>query len=63
MRRVHQLDSNNHSVCSLHYGVPEMQSELWNGRFQSPTCLLLTTGDDPSELIKKYIETQEETQG
>ena len=42
---------------------PEMQSELWNGRFRSPSCLLLTTGDDPSEFIKKYIETQEETVG
>ena len=39
---------------------PEIRSKLWKDAFWSQSFCLLTTGEAPIEVIKKYIETQGE---
>lgn len=39
---------------------PEIRKSLWKEYFWSKSYCLLTTGDAPIEVIKKYIETQGE---
>ena len=37
---------------------PQIRQKLWEERFWSQSFCLLTTGDAPIEVIKKYIESQ-----
>ena len=37
---------------------PQIRQKLWEERFWSQSFCLLTTGDAPIEVIKKYIEGQ-----
>lgn len=37
---------------------PEIKNKLWKENFWSRSYLLLTTGAEPMEVIKKYIENQ-----
>lgn len=39
---------------------PEIREKLWEEYFWSQSFCLLTTGEAPIEVIKKYIETQGE---
>ena len=39
---------------------PEVRKKLWKEYFWSQSFCLLTTGEAPIEVIKKYIETQGE---
>ena len=39
---------------------PEIKQKLWKEYFWSQSFCLLTTGEAPIEVIKKYIETQGE---
>ena len=39
---------------------PEVRKKLWKEYFWSQSFCLLTTGDAPIEVIRKYIETQGE---
>ncbi|MBQ9329191.1 MAG: IS200/IS605 family transposase [Solobacterium sp.] len=39
---------------------PEIRQKLWKEYFWSQSFCLLTTGEAPIEVIKKYIETQGE---
>lgn len=39
---------------------PEVSQKLWNEYFWSQSFCLLTTGEAPKEVIRKYIETQGE---
>lgn len=42
---------------------PQIKQKLWREFFWSQSFCLLTTGDAPIEVIKKYIETQGEKRG
>lgn len=42
---------------------PEVKQKLWKDMFWSRSFCLLTTGDAPIEVIKKYIENQGEVRG
>ena len=37
---------------------PQIRQKLWEERFWSQSSCLLTTGGAPTEVIKKYIESQ-----
>ena len=37
---------------------PQIRQKLWEERFWSQSLCLLTTGGAPTEVIKKYIESQ-----
>jgi putative transposase len=37
---------------------PEIKKKLWEEKFWSPSFCLITTGEAPIEVIKKYIESQ-----
>ena len=37
---------------------PQIRQKLWEERFWSKSSCLLTTGGAPTEVIKKYIESQ-----
>ena len=39
---------------------PEIRKKLWKGAFWSQSFCLLTTGEAPVEVIRKYIESQGE---
>ena len=39
---------------------PQIRQKLWKEYFWSQSFCLLTTGEAPNEVIKKYIETQGE---
>ncbi len=39
---------------------PEVRRQLWKEYFWSQSYCLLTTGGDPLEILKRYIETQGE---
>ena len=39
---------------------PEVRKKLWKEYFWSQSFCLLTTGEAPIEVIKKFIETQGE---
>ena len=39
---------------------PEVRNKLWKEYFWSQSFCLLTTGEAPTEVIRKYIETQGE---
>lgn len=39
---------------------PRIKGLLWNGAFWSKSYCLLTTGGAPVEVIRKYIESQNE---
>ena len=45
----------------LKKGFPQIRKRLWKEKFWSQSFCLLTTGGAPIEIIKKYIESQGES--
>ena len=55
---INAYKSASSRLIKKHY--PEVRKKLWKEYFWSQSFCLLTTGEAPIEVIKKYIETQGE---